>query len=74
MAILFFKGALLKDTHGILVQQTENVQAERQLRFTSLEQIVEQEAMIKAYIQQAIEVEQAGLQVEMKKTAEYSVP
>ena len=74
VAILFFKGALLKDTHGILVQQTENVQAERQLRFTSLEQIVEQEAMIKAYIQQAIEVEQAGLQVEMKKTTEYSVP
>ncbi|MEK4113058.1 uncharacterized protein YdeI (YjbR/CyaY-like superfamily) [Paenibacillus sp. DS2363] len=74
VAILFFKGALLKDTHDILVQQTENVQAERQLRFTSLEQIVEQEAMIKAYIQQAIEVEQAGLQVEMKKTAEYSVP
>ncbi|MFE6078489.1 YdeI family protein [Paenibacillus sp. NPDC057886] len=74
VAVLFFKGALLKDTHGILVQQTENVQAARQIRFTNMEQIVEQEDILKAYIQEAIEVEQAGLQVEMKKTAEYTIP
>nr|WP_154957931.1 YdeI family protein [Paenibacillus xylanexedens] len=73
-AILFIKGALLKDTHGLLVQQTENVQAGRQIRFTNLQQIVEQEDMLKSYIQEAIEVEQAGLQVEKKKTEEYAVP
>ncbi|WP_434749886.1 YdeI/OmpD-associated family protein [Paenibacillus amylolyticus] len=73
-AILFIKGALLKDTHGLLVQQTENVQAGRQIRFTDLQQIVEQEEMLKLYIQEAIEVEQAGLQVEKKKTEQYVVP
>lgn len=73
-AILFIKGALLKDEHGILVQQTENVQAGRQIRFTQVVQIIEQEDILKAYIQEAIEVEQAGLQVEMKKSTEYSIP
>ncbi|QOS80585.1 YdeI/OmpD-associated family protein [Paenibacillus sp. JNUCC31] len=73
-AILFMKGALLKDTHGILIQQTENVQAGRQIRFTNVEQIVEQEAILKAYIQEAIEVEQAGMQVEMKTNTDYSIP
>lgn len=72
-ALLFFKGVLLKDTEGILIQQTKNVQAQRQLRFTSAEQIVAQEATIKAYIFEAIEVERAGLHVEMKKTTDFEV-
>ncbi|MEB0261435.1 MULTISPECIES: DUF1801 domain-containing protein [unclassified Mucilaginibacter] len=72
-ALLFFKGVLLNDTHGILIQQTENVQAARQIRFTGLEQIVKQEAIIKTYVFEAIEVEKAGLQVEMKKTADFTV-
>jgi uncharacterized protein YdeI (YjbR/CyaY-like superfamily) len=73
-ALLFFKGALLKDTEGILVQQTENVQAARQIRFTSLNDIIKQEKIVKAYIYQAIEVEKAGLTVKLKKTSEYKVP
>lgn len=73
-ALLFHKGALLKDPHGILIQQTENVQAARQLRFTSAEQIDEMQLIIKTYIDEAIEVEKAGLQVEFKKTADYDVP
>ena len=73
-ALLFHKGALLKDPHGILIQQTENVQAARQLRFTSAEQIDEMQLIIKAYIDEAIEVEKAGLQVEYKKTEEYGIP
>ncbi len=73
-AILFFKGALLKDAKGILVQQTENVQAARQLRFTSAKEIVKMKATIKAYIYEAIEVEKAGLKVPMKKTKEFEVP
>ncbi|WP_027084577.1 YdeI/OmpD-associated family protein [Cohnella panacarvi] len=73
-ALLFHKGALLKDSHGILIQQTENVQAARQLRFTSAEQIDEMQLIIKTYIDEAIEVEKAGLQVEFKKTADYEVP
>ncbi len=73
-AFLFFKGSLLKDPHGILIQQTENVQVARQIRFTSLMQIVEMEATIKAYIHEAIEVEKAGLKVELKKTAEFNMP
>ncbi|MHA6480353.1 YdeI/OmpD-associated family protein [Paenibacillus sp. strain BS8-2] len=73
-ALLLHKGALLKDPHGILVQQTENVQAARQLRFTSVQQIEEMQLIIKAYIDEAIEVEKAGLQVEYKKTEEYTVP
>ena len=73
-AILFMKGALLHDTHGILIQQTENVQAARQIRFKSAHEIVEMEYLIKAYIQEAIEVEKAGLKVELKKTTEYNIP
>ena len=68
-ALLFFKGALLSDADGILVQQTENVQAGRQARFTSLQQIAEQEATLNAYIYEAIEVEKAGLKVDFKKGA-----
>lgn len=74
VALLFHKGALLKDPEGILVQQTENVQAARQIRFTNLQEIVEKEAVIKAYIHEAIAVEEAGLEVELKKNEEYSVP
>lgn len=73
-ALLFFKGALLQDNDGILVQQTENVQAARQIRFTSLRQIVGMEAIIKAYIYEAIEVEKAGLKVDLKKTPEFEIP
>ncbi len=73
-AFLFFKGALLHDAQGILIQQTENVQAGRQVRFSSLQQIVELEPVLKAYIQEAIEVEKAGLEVELKKNTEFAVP
>jgi uncharacterized protein YdeI (YjbR/CyaY-like superfamily) len=68
-ALLFFKGALLKDTHGILIQQTENVQAARQIRFTNLGEIVQMAPVVKAYIYEAIEVEKAGLKVDFKKNA-----
>ncbi len=73
-AILFIKGALLKDTHGILVQQTENVQAGRQVRFTGVQQIVDMEEVLKAYILEAIEVEKAGLEVDFKKNTEFAIP
>ena len=73
-ALLFVKGALLKDVHGILTQQTENVQAGRQIRFTNVSEIVELENIIKAYIDEAIEVEKAGLEVEFKKNAEFIIP
>jgi len=73
-ALLFMKGALLKDTAGILVQQTENVQASRQIRFTSIQDIVNNESILKAYINEAIEVEKAGLKVELKKTTEFNMP
>ena len=73
-ALLFFKGALLQDSEGILIQQTENVQAARQIRFRTLNEITKQEKIIKAYIYQAIEVEKAGLQVKLKKTSEFSIP
>jgi uncharacterized protein YdeI (YjbR/CyaY-like superfamily) len=73
-AILFFKGALLKDAKGILIQQTENVQAGRQVRFTNVREIVKLGAILKAYIMEAIEVEKAGLKVQLKKTSEYSIP
>lgn len=66
-ALLFFKGALMKDPKGILIQQTENVQAARQLRFTSLAEIEKQERVVKAYIKEAIAVEKAGLKVEYRK-------
>jgi uncharacterized protein YdeI (YjbR/CyaY-like superfamily) len=70
-AYLFFKGALLNDAEGILIQQTANVQAARQIRFTNVHEIVEQKATLKAYIYEAIEVEKAGLKVELKKTEEF---
>ncbi|MFJ5789681.1 YdeI family protein [Lysinibacillus sp. NPDC093197] len=73
-ALLFHKGALLKDTKGILIQQTENVQAARQIRFTNVQQIIEMESDIKAYIKQAIEVEKAGLEVEFKKNTDFDIP
>lgn len=73
-ALLFHKGALLKDTANILVQQTENVQSARQIRFTDKKQIDDLKADIKAYIFEAIEVEKTGLQVKMKKTSEYEMP
>lgn len=72
-ALLFFKGALLDDPNGILVQQTENVQAARQLRFTNAKQIGKMENVIKAYVYEAIEVERAGLKVKLKKVDEYPV-
>lgn len=73
-ALLFHKGALLKDTHGVLIQQTENVQAARQIRFTTNQEIVEMETIIKAYIHEAIAVEKAGLKVNMKEHTEYIIP
>src|SRR6201996_6778111 len=73
-ALLFMKGALLKDPKGILVQQTEHVQAARQIRFTNVSEIVKLKSALKDYVQQAIEVEKAGLKVEYKKTAEFKVP
>ncbi len=73
-ALLFHKGALLKDSENILTQQTENVQAARQLRFTSTEEIIALEATIKTFIFEAIEVEKAGLEVKMKKTSEFNMP
>lgn len=73
-ALLFHKGVLLIDTNGILIQQTANVQAARQMRFVNLKEIVELESTIKAYIYEAMEVEKAGLEVKMKKTSEFKMP
>ncbi|PAE16158.1 hypothetical protein CHH91_11040 [Virgibacillus sp. 7505] len=73
-ALLFHKGALLKDAQGILIQQTENVQAARQLRFKSVKEITEMKTTIKAYIQEAIEIEKAGLKVDLKEHTEYIIP
>lgn len=73
-ALLFHKGALIKDPHGILIQQTENVQAARQIRFTHVQDIEEMELILKAYIHEAIEVEKAGLQINYKKNTEYVIP
>ena len=73
-ALLFFKGALLNDTNGILIQQTKNVQAARQIRFTNVREIVEMKSILKAYIYEAIEVEKAGLKVNFKKTIEFIIP
>jgi uncharacterized protein YdeI (YjbR/CyaY-like superfamily) len=72
-ALLFFKGALLKDANGILIQQTENVQAARQIRFTNVREIVRMKTILKAYIHEAIEVEKAGLKVDYKKTSEFNI-
>jgi len=73
-ALLFFKGALLKDAKGILIQQTENVQAARQIRFTNIREILELEPILKTYIYEAIEVEKAGLEVNYKKISEFKIP
>lgn len=73
-ALLFHKGALLNDTDSLLIQQTENVQSARQIRFPNLEEIIAKEAVIKSYIFEAIEVEKAGLEVKMKKTKEFKMP
>ncbi len=73
-ALLFFKGALLKDPKKILIQQTENVQSARQVRFTNVAQIEKLKTALKAYIKEAIEVEKAGLKVEFKEVSEYKVP
>ncbi|OPH00080.1 hypothetical protein B2I21_03665 [Chryseobacterium mucoviscidosis] len=73
-ALLFHKGALLKDKQGILVQQTENVQSARQIRFTNIQQIVEMENILKEYVHEAIEVEKAGLKVTLKQHTDYDVP
>jgi len=73
-ALLFFKGALLKDARGILIQQTANVQAARQIRFTNVREIVKLKPILKAYIREAIEVEKAGLKVNLRKTTEFRIP
>ncbi|KRD81758.1 hypothetical protein ASE51_24595 [Bacillus sp. Root147] len=73
-ALLFPKGALLQDSHGVLIPQTENVQGARQIRFTNMQEIVEKEAILKAYIHEAIEVEKAGLKVKVKKPQELVIP
>lgn len=73
-ALLFMKGAIMKDRKQLLVQQTENVQSARQIRFTNLNEIVKQKAVIKSYIKNAVEVEQSGVKIEMKKTTEYKIP
>jgi len=73
-ALLFFKGALLKYADRILIQQTENVQVARQVRFTNVRQIIKMTPILKAYIYEAIEVEKAGLKVKLKKTSEFKIP
>ncbi len=72
-AVLFMKGALLSDSEGILIQQTENVQAARQIRFTNVREIIEMASTLKAYIYEAIEIEKAGLKVELKKPSAFKV-
>ncbi|WP_379085003.1 YdeI family protein [Pedobacter sp. UC225_65] len=72
-AFLFFKGALLRDTNKILIQQTENVQAARQVRFTNVETVITLEPILKAYIFEAIEIEKAGLKVDLKKTTDFAM-
>lgn len=73
-ALLFFKGALMKDPANILIQQTENVQAARQIRFTDLQQILDLEKTLKEYMFEAVEVEESGAKIEMKKTKEFEMP
>ncbi|MBL7700305.1 MAG: YdeI/OmpD-associated family protein [Chitinophagaceae bacterium] len=73
-AYLFFKGALLNDPAGILVQQTKNVQSARQIRFTNVKEIARLQSVLKSYIYEAIEVERAGLKVKFKKTSEFKIP
>lgn len=73
-ALLFMQGALLKDAKGVLVQQTENVQSARQIRFANIQEVLKSKSTIKAYIKEAIEIEKAGLKIELKSTAEYKIP
>jgi len=73
-ALLFFKGALMKDPEGILIQQTENVQGARQIRFTNVKEITKLQAALKKYIHAAMDVEKAGLKVTLKKSSEFKVP
>ena len=73
-ALLFFKGALLNDSNGILIQQTKNVQSARQVRFINVSEIIKMKSILKTYIYEAVEVEKAGLKVELKKTTEYKIP
>jgi uncharacterized protein YdeI (YjbR/CyaY-like superfamily) len=73
-ALLFMKGALMKDPQKILIQQTKNVQAGRHIRFTDIGEIIDMEDTLKAYIRDAIEVERAGLKVKLKETSEYEMP
>ncbi len=73
-ALLFFKGALLKDANGILIQQTENVQAARQIRFSNVREIVKLKPAVITYIYEAIEVEKAGLKVNLKRTTAFTIP
>ena len=73
-ALLFFKGSLLQDGKGILIQQTEHVQASRQVRFTNVQEIIVLEPILKAYVYEAIEVEKAGLKVDLKKTSDFNIP
>jgi len=73
-AILFMKGALLKDPKGVLIQQTKNVQSARQIRFTSVQEVTKLGATVKAYVREAIEVERAGLKVQRKKTEDFELP
>jgi len=73
-AVLFFKGSLLKDEHGILIQQTPNVQVPRQVRFTGVAEIVKLQKILTSYIYEAIEIEKSGVKVKLKKTAEYKIP
>ncbi len=73
-ALLFFKGALLNDSSGILIQQTKNVQSARQVRFTNIQEVVDREPTLKAYILEAIEADKAGLKVKLKKTSEFTIP
>lgn len=72
-AVLFFKGALLSDPNGVLIRQSENVQAQRQMRFVNLIDILEKEAVLRTCIHEAIEVEKAGLKVELKQTSEFKM-
>jgi uncharacterized protein YdeI (YjbR/CyaY-like superfamily) len=73
-ALLFPKGVLLEDFGNILIQQTKNTQSARQIRFTDVQEVIDQETVLKAYIDEAIEVEKAGLEVPMKKTEDFNVP
>ena len=73
-ALLIMQGALLKDKKKILVQQTENVQSARQIRFKNVEEILKNKSTIKSYIEEAIALEKAGMKVELKKTTEYKMP